>query len=230
MTVEFDGNKFGQTKQLLNETITLTSGKVLKPKEVIYSKALPASDSYYIVSDKDYEKLPEPDFQESYYAWQATDGEEHVMAASEKLYKELPKYEIIAVEYEVYEIMKGYGPILFVGLFIGIVFFVSAGSFLYFRLYMDLDEDKQKFKSISKMGLTEKELKKVLNRQTIILFFAPILVALIHGAIALTALSNLFYFNLFKESVAVLSVFLAIQVVYFFIVRFFYTKQIQASI
>jgi putative ABC transport system permease protein len=30
---------------------------------------------------------------------------------------------------------------------IGIVFFVSAGSFLYFRLYMDLDEDKQKFKS-----------------------------------------------------------------------------------
>lgn len=95
---------------------------------------------------------------------------------------------------------------------------------------MDLDEDKQKFRSISKMGLTEKELKKVLNRQTMILFFAPIVVALIHGAVALTALSNLFYFNLFKESVAVLSVFLAIQIVYFFIVRFFYTKQIQSAI
>lgn len=230
MTVEFEGTNFGQTKELLNETITLTSGTVLKPKEVIHSKALPATDSYFIVSDEDYEKLPEPGFQESYYAWEATDGEEHIMAASEKLYKELPRYEIASVEYEVYEIMKGYGPILFVGLFIGIVFFVSAGSFLYFRLYMDLDEDKQKFKSISKMGLTEKELKRVLNRQTMILFFAPILVALIHGAVALTALSNLFYFNLFKESVAVLSVFLAIQVVYFFIVRFFYTKQIQASI
>ncbi|AWI12927.1 hypothetical protein CQJ30_12645 [Caldibacillus thermoamylovorans] len=57
-----------------------------------------------------------------------------------------------------------YGPILFVGLFIGVVFFVSAGSFLYFRLYMDLDEDKQKFSSIAKMGLTVKELKKVLTR------------------------------------------------------------------
>ncbi|MCS0787881.1 ABC transporter permease [Cytobacillus firmus] len=230
MTVEFEGTNFGQTKELLNETITLKSGTVLKPKEVIHSKALPATDSYFIVSDEDYQKLSEPEFQESYYAWQATDGEERVMAASEKLYKELPRYEITSVEYEIYEIMKGYGPILFVGLFIGIVFFVSAGSFLYFRLYMDLDEDKQKFRSISKMGLTEKELKKVLNRQTMILFFAPILVALIHGAVALTALSNLFYFNLFKESVAVLSVFLAIQVVYFFIVRFFYTKQIKASI
>ncbi|MCM3708001.1 MULTISPECIES: ABC transporter permease [Cytobacillus] len=230
VVVEYQGTNFGQSKDLMNETITLTSGTVLKPKEAIHTKALPAIDSYFVVSDEDFKKLPEPTLKESYYAWQATDGEERVMAASEKMYKELPRYEITSVEYEIYEIMKGYGPILFVGLFIGIVFFVSAGSFLYFRLYMDLDEDKQKFKSISKMGLTEKELKKVLNRQTMILFFAPILVALIHGAVALTALSNLFYFNLFKESVAVLSVFLAIQVVYFFIVRFFYTKQIQAVI
>ncbi len=230
LVVEFEGTNFGQTTELLNETIKLTSGVTLKPDEVIYSKALPATDSYYIVSDEDFYKLPKPVDQLSYYAWQATDGEEGVMAASEKLYEKLPRYEIMSVEYELYEIMKGYGPILFVGLFIGIVFFVSAGSFLYFRLYMDLDEDKQKFKSISKMGLTDKELKKVINRQTMILFFAPIIVALIHGAVALTALSNLFYFNLFKESVIVLSVFLAIQVVYFFIVRFFYTKQIKASI
>jgi putative ABC transport system permease protein len=230
MVVEFEGTNFGQTKDLLKETITLTTGKTLKPKDVMYSRALPATDSYYIVSDDDFLKLPEPMNQVSYYAWQATGGKEGVMAASEKLYEQIPRHEIMAVDYEIYEIMKFYGPILFVGLFIGIVFFVSAGSFLYFRLYMDLDEDKQKFKSISKMGLTDRELKKVLNRQTIILFFAPILIALIHGAVALTALSNMFYFNLFKESVIVLSVFLAIQVVYFFIVRFFYTKQIKASI
>jgi putative ABC transport system permease protein len=230
MVVEFEGTNFGQTKDLLKETIPLTTGKTLKPKDVMYSRALPATDSYYIVSDNDFQKLPEPLNQVSYYAWQAIGGKEGVMAASEKLYEQIPRHEIMAVDYEVNEIMKFYGPILFVGLFIGIVFFVSAGSFLYFRLYMDLDEDKQKFKSISKMGLTDRELKKVLNRQTMILFFAPILIALIHGAVALTALSNMFYFNLFKESVMVLSVFLAIQVVYFFIVRFFYTKQIKASI
>ncbi|CEE02111.1 hypothetical protein BT1A1_2290 [Caldibacillus thermoamylovorans] len=114
------------------------------------------------------------------------------------------------------------------GEFVGIM--GPSGSFLYFRLYMDLDEDKQKFSSIAKMGLTVKELKKVLTRQTAILFFAPIIVALIHGAVALTALSNLFEFNIFKESVMVLGVFLIIQIIYFFIVRFFYTKQIQAVI
>ncbi|OLO17826.1 ABC transporter permease, partial [Bacillus licheniformis] len=121
-------------------------------------------------------------------------------------------------------------PILFVGLFIGIVFFVSAGSFLYFRLYTDLDDDKQKFKSIAKMGLTDRELHKVLNRQIGILFFAPIAVALVHGAVALTALSHAFQYNLFKESAMVLGVFFAIQVIYYFIVRFYYTKQIKAAI
>lgn len=48
------------------------------------------------------------------------------------------------------------------GEFVGIM--GPSGSFLYIRLYMDLDEDKQKFSSIAKMGLTVKELKKVLTR------------------------------------------------------------------
>lgn len=232
IVVEFEGTNFGQTSELLDETIKLDSGVTLKPnkEDVIFSRALPATDSYYIVSDRDYEQLPKPKDVQSYYAWQVTSGEDGVMAASEKLYHHLERYEITAVDYEIYEIMKFYGPILFVGLFIGIVFFVSAGSFLYFRLYMDLDDDKHKFSSIAKMGLTAKELKQVLNRQTAILFFAPIIVALVHGAVALTALSNLFAFNLLKESVLVLGVFLMIQIIYFFIVRFFYTKQIRAVI
>ena len=126
--------------------------------------------------------------------------------------------------------MKSYGPILFVGLFIGIVFFVSAGSFLYFRLYTDLDQDKNKFKAVAKIGLSEKELKKILSRQIMILFFIPILIALVHGAVALTALSHMAEYNIFVESAVVLSVFAAIQTVYFFIVRYFYIKQVKSHV
>lgn len=229
--VEFDGVPFNQTEELMEQTIPLANGVELKPEEeVVYARALPATDSYFLVSDADYEKLSTPEREESFYAWQATDGEEHVLAAAETLSEQLSPYEFLSGEYQVYEINKYYGPVLFVGLFIGIVFFVSAGSFLYFRLYTDLDEDKQKFKGISKLGLTDKELTKVLTRQTFLLFFAPIIVALIHGAVALTSLSRLFDYNLVTESVIVLSVFLVIQIVYFFIVRYFYTKQVKAVI
>src|SRR5699024_4576727 len=127
-------------------------------------------------------------------------------------------------------IIKKYGTVLFIILFIGHVFLVSTESFLYFRLYSDLDEDKKKFAAISKLGLTNKELKKVLTKQTAILFFAPILVALIHGAVALTALSNLFDYNLRIQSSIVLGCFLCIQVVYFLIVRFIYIRQVREAL
>ncbi|MED4531489.1 ABC transporter permease [Metabacillus fastidiosus] len=230
IAVKYEGIPFGQKKDPMDATIKLTSGETMKPGKMIESRSLPSSDFYYVVSDNDYKKLPAPTEEMYFHAWQATDGKPHVLDASEKIAGTIPVYKFTSAEYQTYQINKAYGPIMFVGLFIGIVFFVSAGSFLYFRLYMDLDEDKQKFKSIAKMGLTEKELKKVLNRQTAILFFAPITVALIHGAVTLTALSHLFYYDLFKESVIVLSVFLAIQIIYFFIVRFFYTKQIKIAV
>lgn len=226
--VEFTGNEYGQTEELLKQKLNLNSGTSLIPKEVIYSRALPATDSYYVVSDQDFKELPAPISEESYHAWQVTKGQDNIIAASEKIEKVVPPYEFYAKDYSIYQLNKAYGLVLFVGLFIGIVFFVSAGSFLYFRLYADLEEDKQKFRSISKMGLTEKELKNVLTRQTAILFFTPILVALIHGAVALTALSHFFYYDLTKISLSVLGVFTLIQIIYFAIVRFFYTKQVKS--
>src|SRR5699024_1802510 len=164
------------------------------------------------------------------YDWQVIKGEEEdIIQAGEILSEELLG-NFFAVDYVVHTIQKVYAPIMFVGLFIGIIFFVSAGSFLYFRLYTDLDDDKAKFSSISKIGLTTKELNKVISQQTAILFFTPIIVAICHGAVALTALSHMFDYNLFQESAIVLGGFFVIQVVYFLLVRYFYVKQIKLAV
>lgn len=218
-------------EDLIDQPLTLDDGTVLKPSESLEPNVLPEFQAFYIVSDSHYEQLPKATEEVTYYAWQADPGQsDQLIAASEILEDEIEGYALYPVDYTIYEIKKGYGPIMFVGLFIGIVFFVSAGSFLYFRLYMDLDDDKQKFSSIAKMGLTDRELSKVINRQTAILFFAPICVALIHGAVALTALSHMFNYSLFQESAYVLGSFLVIQCSYFLVVRSFYTKQIRRSI
>lgn len=215
---------------LKDAELELDESTVLKPVQLIESNILPANKEYYVVSDHDFASLPDPVMAENYYAWQDTGNKEFPLNVGEKLDNKLSTEGIRIGEYEEYVINKMYGPILFVGLFIGIVFFVSAGSFLYFRLYSDLDEDKKKFQAITKMGLTEKELKKVLNRQTALLFFAPIAVALIHGAVALTALSHMFFYSLVKESAMVLGLFLAIQIIYFFIVRFYYIRQVKQAL
>ncbi|MFD2306415.1 ABC transporter permease [Enterococcus termitis] len=119
-----------------------------------------------------------------------------------------------------------YAPVLFVGIFIGIVFFVSAGSFLYFRLYSDMDVDVEKFKMIYKMGLAKKELKKMIYQQVGILFFTPIIISVIHGAVALTAMYHMFDQGMQIAGWQVLGVFILIQMIYYLIARIFYFKKV----
>ncbi|EOL46571.1 FtsX-like permease family protein [Enterococcus caccae] len=132
----------------------------------------------------------------------------------------------MAKSYSQQMITDEYAPILFVGIFIGIVFFVSAGSFLYFRLYSDMDVDVEKFKMIYKMGLAKKELKKMIYQQVGILFFTPIIVSVIHGAVALTAMYHMFNQGMQLAGWQVLGVFVLIQLVYYLIARVFYFKKI----
>lgn len=48
-----------------------------------------------------------------------------------------------------------------ISVLVGVVFFIFAISFLYFRLFTDLDRDKSQFQMLSKIGLTKRELKKL---------------------------------------------------------------------
>lgn len=136
------------------------------------------------------------------------------------------KYNLMSKTYTQQMIIDGYAPILFVGIFIGIVFFVSAGSFLYFRLYSDMDVDVEKFKMIYKMGLTKKELKKMIYQQVGILFFTPIIVSVIHGAVALTAMYHIFNIGMQLAGWQVLGVFILIQLVYYLIARMAYFNKV----
>jgi putative ABC transport system permease protein len=137
-------------------------------------------------------------------------------------------YRFQSLAFDAHQLNQGFGVVLFIGLFIGAVFFVAAGSFLYFRLYADLPDDKAKFVSIMKLGLTDGELSKILTRQLLILFFAPIAVATVHGAVALNSLQRLFGYSLMRESFLVLGTFVLIQVVYFLLIRTRYIRQVLA--
>ncbi|MNO50910.1 ABC transporter permease protein YxdM [compost metagenome] len=231
VAVDFGLSRKGE--QMLNQPVELQPGIVIEAEQTVVSPAVRSVSGYYVVSDELIGRLAQPLKVSRYYAWHGAAGQQRAEAVGGKLTNELPydeHYNFYALEYQTSKINEGFGPLMFIGFFIGIVFFVSAGSFLYFRLYSDLDEDKQKFKAISKLGLSEKELGKILNRQISLLFFAPIVVALVHGAVALTALSHMFQYSMLRESLLVLGLFFFIQVIYFFIVRLFYTRQIRSAL
>ncbi|EOO24636.1 hypothetical protein IIU_06667 [Bacillus cereus VD133] len=114
---------------------------------------------------------------------------------------------------------------------VGIVFFVFALSFLYFRQFTDFERDKKQYETLSKMGLTQKELKKIVTQQMSILFFIPIIIAIIHSTVIFMALQNLYqhlYFTV--NSILVFTSFIFVQLIYFLIIRRNYLRQIFQSI
>ncbi|PFF55200.1 ABC transporter permease [Bacillus thuringiensis] len=125
---------------------------------------------------------------------------------------------------------QGFGLASIMSVLIGIVFFTFAASFLYFRLYTDLERNQQQYKMIAKVGLSKPELKKIVTRQLALLFFLPIVIAITHSAVAFMALQKLANFSVLDSSVIVLVCFLVLQIKYFYFVRAQYLKKMYKTI
>ncbi|GLX69875.1 FtsX-like permease family protein [Paenibacillus glycanilyticus] len=229
--VHYSGTMMGARQPGLAPVTIKETGLTLKPVQAIDTPAIQAGPDYYVVTDERFNQLKKADSVIYQYAFDVTGSHEQLKTAGEKIANKLGQSGnwFMSVDYELYRQDQFFGLILFVGFFIGIVFFVGAGSFLYFRLYTDLGEDQRKFRAIHKIGLTDRELGTVLTKQLVILFFAPILVAVIHGAVALTALHNMFEYNLMKPSLTVLGAFFLIQLVYFLLIRAKYISNVKSA-
>ncbi|MED3801713.1 ABC transporter permease [Lysinibacillus xylanilyticus] len=123
------------------------------------------------------------------------------------------------------------GILSIISVLVGIVFFIFAISFLYFRLFTDFDRDKNQYGMLSKVGLTQKELKKIVTRQISILFFIPIIVAFIHSGVAFTALHYLaekrgMYLSITQHAINIFTGIIIVQVIYFLLIRRSYLRQL----
>ncbi|WP_456289250.1 ABC transporter permease [Paenibacillus sp. AK002] len=122
------------------------------------------------------------------------------------------------------------GILLMVSGLVGIVFFTFAASFVYFRLYADLARDEQQYRMIAKVGLSKKELGTIITKQLVIMFFLPMLIALIHSGVAFVALQQLVDFSIVGHSLKIFIFFLSIQIIYFFITRWRYLERLNKMI
>ncbi|MGF9695860.1 ABC transporter permease [Paenibacillus sp. MABNR03] len=122
------------------------------------------------------------------------------------------------------------GIILILSGLIGIVFFTFAASFTYFRLYADLERDEAQYRMIGKMGLSRPELRKIVTRQLLLMFFLPLLIALIHSSVAFVALQQLVDFSVVGHSLRIFLVFASMQIVYFALVRWRYLRHMYSKL
>lgn len=116
--------------------------------------------------------------------------------------------------------------VLFIGLFISVLFFLASGSVIYFKLFTELQDDRAYFKGLTRIGLSIIEIRRVVNFQVGLIFFAPCIAGSVHTLFALKTLSNLSYSNLMGYAWTIVSMFVLIQALYFMAARKTYMKKI----
>lgn len=108
----------------------------------------------------------------------------------------------------------------FIGIFIALIFSLSSASFLYFKLHTELNADMRMYHSLSKIGLSVKEMSASATRQIALLFYIPMVIATVQTLVVVRPVLK--QINIENVTVPVLvtaAAFLALQTLYFIIVR-----------
>ncbi|MFD0590745.1 FtsX-like permease family protein [Paenibacillus sp. GCM10027627] len=113
---------------------------------------------------------------------------------------------------------------LFIGMFISLLFFIAAGSMIYFKLFTEIQEDQAQFKGLSRIGMTRKEIRRTVVSQIAIIFFIPCIVGISHALFAMASLDNLMQTSNWMYSFVVIGIYVFMQTVYFLLASRSYMK------
>ncbi|HHT7188113.1 TPA: FtsX-like permease family protein [Bacillus cereus] len=231
---------FNEFEQSYNrDYITLSSiNTKLRVKGYEYKNAIPSSFSYQtlVLPDTIINNLSNTAKHISAYNYKVSNWEKTYTIADEFIRKVQNdrnnfQYEGALIRYyesagSLYRITSGSATYFLIGTFLGVIFFIGAGSVLYFRMYTDLTNEKEKYVTISKIGVTDAEMRTSATIQLAILFFVPYIMASIHTMFATKMLQDVIDLSLFKEISAVLLIFGVVEIVFFLFIRSFYMQKL----
>lgn len=101
--------------------------------------------------------------------------------------------------------MGTYGGLLFLGIFFTILFLTNTVIIIYFKQVSEGMEDRERFAIMQKVGMSDEEVKKAINRQVLIVFFLPLAAALLHTLAASNIMVRLLeLFWLYDTSITLL--------------------------
>jgi len=109
------------------------------------------------------------------------------------------------------------GLIVFIGAFLGLLFLAATGSIIFFKQLSEANDDKNRYKILKNIGVTNKEIKASISKQIFIVFALPLVIGIIHSLVASTLLSQMIRINLTLPIIITVSAYTAIYMIYYFL-------------
>ena len=131
------------------------------------------------------------------------------------------------------QVMASIHMTMLVAMFVAFLFFLAAGSMLYFRFFLELQEDQARYVALRRIGLTWCEIRRVVTREMAVMFFTPWVVAFMHQMVALRSFSTvtpMMPIEVWKYGATAAGIFLALQTVYFLLARAAYLQELAPAV
>lgn len=142
-------------------------------------------NSISVLNDADFEKVNDNLSYKSIYSFDYKDWEttsnvvEQITQTFEKKINEGQINIIDAYGYYQSSLLQN-NLTLYIGSMLCFTFILAVASFIYSRLYSELELECKKYKGIVKIGLSKRELSNLLNKELILVLIVPFMIALVY--------------------------------------------------
>lgn len=120
-----------------------------------------------------------------------------------------------------------YGSILFVGIFFVTQFLIAAVLIIYYKQITEGFDDHDRFRIMQNVGMSDREVKKTISKQVLMVFFLPLGMALLHIIVAFPVLCKLLLaFQMTNQTLFLLCTICVVSVfaVFYFIIYYLTSK------
>ena len=84
-----------------------------------------------------------------------------------------------------------YGSLFFMGMYLGFMFLMVTVLIIYYKQISEGYDDKDRYKIMQQVGMDKQEVKKSIRSQVLMIFFLPLIMAIIHVAAAFKVITKL---------------------------------------
>ena len=109
----------------------------------------------------------------------------------EQLQKDFTQCSIESRELSRKNFYELYGGFLFIGIFLGIIFLMATTLIIYYKQISEGYDDRERYQIMMKVGMSRKEVKQSIKSQVLLVFFLPLITAVVHLAFAFRIITKL---------------------------------------
>lgn len=84
-----------------------------------------------------------------------------------------------------------YGGLLFIGIYLGVLFLMATVLIMYYKQISEGYDDRERYQIMQKVGMSKREVRHSIRSQVLMIFFLPLVTAVIHIAVAFGVITKL---------------------------------------